>query len=118
MSKYPESGAPSVPPPTMATDTPRASGPSKVLGVLDLLIKLIGVGALFGILVMLLQINQELRKTITGNNIINVRALPPTDRSPFHVETLVSNSLGDSISVELTDQRGSATRPFYITNAN
>ncbi|CRK16503.1 hypothetical protein HYQ45_002347 [Verticillium longisporum] len=100
----------------MASDVPRASGGSKILAFLDIIVKLAATGALIGILVMLLKINDTLVKVVDGDNVINV-GLRYSGSSPLPISAVLENGfspIGINIESNLGEGPG---RPVWIRNA-
>jgi hypothetical protein len=66
------------------------SGGSKVIGFLDLIVKLLATGALIGILVILYMLNDNLSKLVNGDDFL--RVVISQGGTPWNVATTVSNS--------------------------
>ncbi|KAH7363360.1 phosphoenolpyruvate phosphomutase [Plectosphaerella cucumerina] len=68
----------------------QGSGGSKVIGFLDLIVKLLATGALIGILVILYMLNDNLSKLVNGDDFL--RVVISQGGTPWNVATTVSNS--------------------------
>ncbi|KAF4958500.1 hypothetical protein FSARC_11001 [Fusarium sarcochroum] len=80
-------------PPTMTTTTEKnSSGFLKFLAFLDVLVKLAGVGALIGILVLLVQFNNKFDKILSGDDVFRVRLDQGAYSNPVRVAPASSNS--------------------------
>lgn len=73
----------------LATDTPsnmttekQSSGFLKLMAFLDLVVKLAATGALFGILVLLLQLNGKFDKVLDGTEALRIRL---SDANPLRI---------------------------------
>ncbi|KAM0278697.1 hypothetical protein ACHAQH_004989 [Verticillium albo-atrum] len=101
----------------MASDAPRASGGSKFFAFLDLVVKLAATGALIGILVLLLKINDNLSKVIVGDNVISV-GLVNSGSTPLPISAIVRNDFS-TFSVSINNNPGeSAGDPLFIRNVD
>ncbi|KAM0330665.1 hypothetical protein ACHAQA_003617 [Verticillium albo-atrum] len=101
----------------MTTDAPRSSGGSRFLAFLDLIVKLAATGALIGILVLLLKINENLTKVIVGDNTINVGVAQRGGSSAFSIDAILRTSVAP-ISVNIDNPGGQTSgSPVWIRNA-
>ena len=108
----------SSPPAEMAHDGPRGGGPSKVLSILDLLIKLAAVGALFGILAMLIQMHEGLNKVLEGDKSLRVGVFA-AGSTRFPISAELSNSIGgNGFRVDTGREGTSSLNPIYVRSAN
>ncbi|EEY19419.1 predicted protein [Verticillium alfalfae VaMs.102] len=100
----------------MASDVPRASGGSKILAFLDIIVKLAATGALIGILVMLLKINDNLIKVVDGDDTINV-GLRYSGSTPLPINAVFENGFSP-LRVDIESNLGDGPgRPVWIRNA-
>ncbi|KAL9941862.1 hypothetical protein D7B24_002820 [Verticillium nonalfalfae] len=100
----------------MASDVPRASGGSKILAFLDIIVKLAATGALIGILVMLLKINDNLIKVVDGDDTINV-GLRYSGSTPLPINAVLENGFSP-VRVDIESNLGDGPgRPVWIRNA-
>lgn len=108
----------SSPPAEMAHDGPRGGGPSKVLSILDLVIKLAAVGALFGILAMLIQMHESFNKVLDGKESLRVGVFAAgSTRFPITAE-LLNSAGGSGFRVDTGREGSSNLNPFYVRSAN
>ncbi|KAM0550595.1 hypothetical protein ACHAPJ_008853 [Fusarium lateritium] len=80
-------------PRTMTTTTSeKSSGFLKFVAFLDVLVKLAGVGALIGILVMLVKFNDKFDKLLNAEEVFSVRIDQPAYSSPLRIAPASANS--------------------------
>lgn len=68
-------------PPTMTTEK-QSSGFLKFIAFLDLVVKLAATGALFGILVLLMQLNNKFESMLDGSEALRIRV---SDAAPLQI---------------------------------
>ncbi|KAJ4247789.1 hypothetical protein NW762_012998 [Fusarium torreyae] len=79
-------------PRTMTATNEKSSAFLKFVAFLDVLVKLAGVGALIGILVMLVKFNNKFDKILGAEEVFRVRIDQPAYGSPLRIAPASSNS--------------------------
>ncbi|KAF4966131.1 hypothetical protein FZEAL_10686 [Fusarium zealandicum] len=99
-------------PPPMAAEKKGSSGFLKVIAFFDLLVKLAATGALFGILVLLMQINKNLKNIASGDEALSVRISQQYSSTPIQVAVSQGVSSGP-LMVAMTSTSGSSILGSY-----